>query len=85
MTKFGKSRKTGPSGFLFWNVRFRQFSEQEHDMSYTWRFKDPRCFDAWKITKKHQGADMEEIQTRSRGRKNRFVRFWIPEYPIFLE
>jgi hypothetical protein len=35
MTKFGKSRKTGPSSLLFWTVRSRQFSEHEQDMSYT--------------------------------------------------
>jgi hypothetical protein len=43
------------------------------------------CFEAWKMTKKHQEAKMKEIQARSRSRKNRTVQFWIPEYPIFLE
>jgi hypothetical protein len=28
---------------------------------------------------------MEEIQTRSRSRKNRSVQFWLPEYPVFSE
>jgi hypothetical protein len=85
MTKFGKSRKTGPSSFLFWTVRFWQFSEQEQDMSYTQRFEDTRCFETWKRNKKHQGAKMEEIEDRSRGRKNWTVWFWIPEYTVFSE
>jgi hypothetical protein len=29
MAKFGRSRKMGLFGFLFWNIRFRQFSEHE--------------------------------------------------------
>jgi hypothetical protein len=61
MTKFGKSEKTGQSDFLFRTIR----SEQEYDMSYTQRFEDPRCFEAWKRTKRYQGANMEEIQARS--------------------
>jgi hypothetical protein len=39
-------------------------------MIYTQRFEDLRCFEAWKRTKKHEGAKMIEIQARSRGRKN---------------
>jgi hypothetical protein len=46
MTKFGKAEKIGPFGFLFWTIRFRQFSEQEQNMSYTRRFEDPRSFEA---------------------------------------
>jgi hypothetical protein len=45
MTKFGKSGKTRLYGFLFQTVQFWQFLEQEHDMSYTWRFDDPKCFE----------------------------------------
>jgi hypothetical protein len=48
MTKFGKSGKTGPSGFLFQSIRFRQISAQEQDVSYIQRFEDPRSFEAWK-------------------------------------
>jgi hypothetical protein len=54
-------------------------------MSYTRRFEDPRCFEGWKRTKKHQGAKMEEIQARSQDRKNRTVQFWIPKYPVSPE
>jgi hypothetical protein len=32
---------------------------------------------------KYQGAKMEEIQAKSRGRKNWTIRFGIPEYPVF--
>jgi hypothetical protein len=28
MTKFGKTRKTEPSGFLFWTIWFRQFQSK---------------------------------------------------------
>jgi hypothetical protein len=28
---------------------------------------------------------MEEIQDKSRSRKKRDVRFWIPKYPVFSE
>jgi hypothetical protein len=85
VTKFDESGKTGPSGFLFQTVRFWQFSEQEHDMSYTWRFEDSRCFEAWKRVKRHQGGKMEEIQARSQSCKNWTIRFWIPEYPVLPE
>jgi hypothetical protein len=54
-------------------------------MSYIQRFEYPRCFEAWKRTKKHQGAKIEEIQAKSRGHKNWTVRFWISEYLVFLE
>jgi hypothetical protein len=64
---------------------FGKFSEQEQDMSYTQRFGDPRCFEARKRTKRHQGAKMEEIQAKSQGHKNQTIRFWILEYPIFPE
>jgi hypothetical protein len=37
------------------------------------------------MTKKHQGTKIEEIQARSRRHKNQYVRFWIPEYLVFLE
>jgi hypothetical protein len=35
------------------------------------------------MTKKYQGAKIEEIQVKSRGRKNWTDQFGIPEYPIF--
>jgi hypothetical protein len=54
-------------------------------MSYTRRFEDPRSFEAWKRAKKHQEANMEEIQARSRSRKKQTIQFWIPEYLIFLD
>jgi hypothetical protein len=28
---------------------------------------------------------MKEIQARNRGRKNRIIRFWIPEYLVFTK
>jgi hypothetical protein len=31
MTKFGKVKKTGPSGFLFWTIRFRQFKNKKKE------------------------------------------------------
>jgi hypothetical protein len=34
---------------------------------------------------KYQEAKMEEIQAKSWSRKNRMVRFWISEGPVFLE
>jgi hypothetical protein len=70
VTKFGKYEKIGPFGFLFWTIRFWQFLEQEHDSSYTQRFDYPRSFEAWKRDKKHQEANMKEIQARSRSCKN---------------
>jgi hypothetical protein len=70
MMKFVKAGKTGPSSFLFWTIQFQQFSKQEHDLSYTQRFEDPRSFETWKRYKKHQEANMEEIQARSQNRKN---------------
>jgi hypothetical protein len=37
MTKFGRSEKIGPSGFLFWNIWFWQF--QNRNMTRA-KFKD---------------------------------------------
>jgi hypothetical protein len=44
------------------------------------------------MIKKHQGTNIEEIQARSRGRKNWtsgiqnwIVQFWILKYPVFPE
>jgi hypothetical protein len=54
-------------------------------MSNTQRFEDPRSFEAWKNTKRSQGAKMEEIQDKSQSYKNWTIRFWIPEYPVFSE
>jgi hypothetical protein len=54
-------------------------------VSYTRRFEDLRSFEVWKRAKKYHEANMEEIQARSRSRKNWTVRFWIPEYPVFPE
>jgi hypothetical protein len=85
MNKFGKAGKTGPSGFYSGLSSFGRFSEQDRDMSYTRRFEDPKCFETWKRTKRHQGAKMEEIQARSQGHENWTVQFWIPEYPVFLK
>jgi hypothetical protein len=34
---------------------------------------------------KYQEAKMEEIQAKSQSHKNRMVRFWILEGPVFLE
>jgi hypothetical protein len=65
MTKFGKAGKIGPSRFLFWTVRFRRFLEQEQKKSQTQRFEHPTCFEAWKTTKRYQGAKMEEIQVKT--------------------
>jgi hypothetical protein len=37
MTKFGKSRKTGLSGLLFWNIQFWQFQSKAKEEA---KFKD---------------------------------------------
>jgi hypothetical protein len=42
-------------------------------------------FEAWKRTKRYEGAKMEEIQAKSRSRKNRTIRFGIQEYLVFPE
>jgi hypothetical protein len=62
MTKFGKAGKTGSSSFLFWIVWFWQF--QNMNMTGA-KLEDPRCFEARKGTKRHQGGDIEENQARS--------------------
>jgi hypothetical protein len=43
------------------------------------------CSEARKGTKMHQGAKIEENQARRQSRKNRMVRFPIPEGPIFTD
>jgi hypothetical protein len=52
-------------------------------MSYIQRFENLRSFEAWKRAKKHQEANMEEIQARSQSHKNQIVQFWIPGYLVF--
>jgi hypothetical protein len=37
------------------------------------------------MIKKNQGTKIEEIQAKSRGRKNQTIRFGIPEYPVSPE
>jgi hypothetical protein len=54
-------------------------------MSYTWRFEDPKHFEAWKKDKRHQGIKIEENQARSQSQKNRTIRFWISKYSVFPE
>jgi hypothetical protein len=51
-------------------------------MSFALRFEDLRCFEAWKNTKRYQGAKKEEIQDKIRSHKNRTIQFWIPEFPF---
>jgi hypothetical protein len=80
MTKFGKSGKTRLSGSLFRNIRFWQFQYKTKEGT---RLEDSRCFEACKRTKKYQEAEMEEIQDKSQSCKNRTVRFWKLEYPVF--
>jgi hypothetical protein len=54
-------------------------------MSYTQRFEDPRCFEAWKRTKKHQGPRWMNSKPKVKVTKNQTNQFWIPEYPIFTQ
>jgi hypothetical protein len=82
MTKFGESKKIGLSDFLFRNIELQQFQGKTKEEA---KFEDPRCFVAWKMTKKYQETKMEEIQARSKDHKNQTIRFWIPEYPVFPE
>jgi hypothetical protein len=56
--------------------------EQEQDMSYTWKFEDPKHFEVSKKDKRHQGTEIEENQVRSQNRKNRTIQFY---YLIFPE
>jgi hypothetical protein len=37
------------------------------------------------MIKKYQGANMEEIQSKSQSRKNWMVQFWILDCPILSE
>jgi hypothetical protein len=41
--------------------------------------------EAWKRSKKYQGARMEEVQAKSQSHKNRTIRFGIPKYLVFPE
>jgi hypothetical protein len=58
---------------------FSRFSEQ--DMSYTRRFEDPRCFDAWKMTKikeprwKKSKPESKVAKTGLSGFRYRNIRF----------
>jgi hypothetical protein len=60
-------------------------SEHEEGRSYTERFEDPRCFEARRWDKRHQGTKVDQSQERSQSRKNWIVRFPILEGPIFTD
>jgi hypothetical protein len=85
MTKFDKSEKTKLSSLLLWNIRFAILEHPVLTVSSknkegAKRFENPRCFETWKMIKKYQGANMEEIQAKSW-----MVRFWISDCPILSE
>jgi hypothetical protein len=61
MTKFGESGTTGLSCLLFQNIRFLKFQDKTKEGA---KFEDPRCFEAWKRTKKYQEEKMNEIQAK---------------------
>jgi hypothetical protein len=82
MTKFSKSREIGSSDFLFQIIRFWQFQNKTKEEI---ELKDLKIQYVLKHEKGHQETKMEENKARSRSRKNRTVRFWIPEYQIFSE
>jgi hypothetical protein len=42
------------------------------------------CFEAWKMTRRHQGAKMERFMLKA-AHENQTIQFGIPEYPIFPE
>jgi hypothetical protein len=42
------------------------------------------CFEAWKMTRRHQGAKMERFMLKA-AHENWTIQFGIPEYPIFPE
>jgi hypothetical protein len=52
MTKFGKSGKTGPSGFLFWTIWFWQFQSKAKEGA---KFKDLKIQDVLKQEKGLKG------------------------------
>jgi hypothetical protein len=62
MTKFDRSGKIGPFGFLFRNIRFwlvqRRFKTRA-------KHEDLRYFEAWKKAKRCQGTKLEEVQAKS--------------------
>jgi hypothetical protein len=77
--------KTGMSGFLFRTIQFWQHQGKTKYGIKLKRFEDQVCFEAWKMSKRYQESRMEEIQAKSRSRKNWTVQFWILEYPVFSE
>jgi hypothetical protein len=65
MTKFGKSRKTGPSGFLLRTVQFWQFQSKAKEGA---KFKDLKIQGVLKEEKgdkRHQVIEIEENRARS--------------------
>jgi hypothetical protein len=82
MTKFGKFRKIGLSGLLFWNIWFWQFQSKAKEKV---KFQDSRCFKARERAKRHQGTKIEENQARSQSHKNQTIRFAKPEYLVLPE
>jgi hypothetical protein len=72
--------KTGLSGLPNRSIRFWQFKSQTKEGA---KLEDPRCFEARKWTKRHQGTKIEENQARSRSHKNWTIRFAKPDYRFF--
>jgi hypothetical protein len=49
------------------------------------RFEHPRCFEAWKWTRRHQGAKMEEIKPKTEVTKTRLFDFGYRSIRFFLK
>jgi hypothetical protein len=71
----------GPIGYI--RLDQNQQSWIQNLRAKTQRFEDPMCFEAWKMSERHQGTKIEESQARSRSRKNWTIRFARPDYPVF--
>jgi hypothetical protein len=82
MIKFGKAEKIGLSSLLNRSIRFWQFQSQIKEGA---KLEDPKCFEARKGTKRHQGTKIEENQARSRSRKNQTIWFATLDYLGFLD
>jgi hypothetical protein len=54
-------------------------------MAKTKKFKDPMCFEAWKMTRRHQRAKMDEIHTQGEPAKTGLSGLGYRSIQIFPE
>jgi hypothetical protein len=85
MTKFDKSGKIGLPDLLFRIIRFWQFYGKTNEGAKLKYLKIQGVLRHGKGLKGIKEPRWKKSKQKSRSRKNWTIRFWILEYPVFLQ